>query len=185
MVVHWVGHVLPKTSFMLFKGVERIFEKWRQCSKKCVVDSVKWNVPIPARYCSVFFNGSWFQMPETKTGNDRFNDSIILLSFSSEIQFQCLVGQVCKKASAIDTRESLEERKGLMNLDLSVLPSVRKFSWNWSISFFSETKHRVRDSCGIVWQRHDFFYEKSWQKSTKWSKMSQDRGLETFVELCH
>ena len=57
-------------------------------------------------------------MPETKTGNDRFNDSIILLSFSSEIHFQCLVGQVCKKASAIDNRELLEERKGLMNLDV-------------------------------------------------------------------
>ena len=32
--------ILPKTSFMLFKRVERIFEKWWQCSKKCVVDSV-------------------------------------------------------------------------------------------------------------------------------------------------
>ena len=32
--------ILPKTSFMLFERVERIFEKLWLCSKKCVVDSI-------------------------------------------------------------------------------------------------------------------------------------------------
>ena len=81
----------------------------------------------------------------------------------------------------------------------SVLPSVQKFSWNWSISpsvclsfnlserffgfsplVFSETQHNVRGSSRVVLDRVRFSGENSlWAKSTK------NGCWDFFVELGH
>ena len=43
---------------------------------------------------------------------------------------------------------------------LSFHPSVRKFSWDWFIIFFTETQHGVRGPCIVVRDRFEFFEKK-------------------------
>ena len=40
---------------------------------------------------------------------------------------------------------------------LSFHPSVRKFSWDWLIIIFNETRHGVRGPCIVVRDRFEFF----------------------------
>ena len=51
-----------------------------------------------------------------------------------------------------------------LNQDLSTLPSVfpsvRKFSWDWLISYFFKTQHGVRGLCGVVCDRAKFLEKK-------------------------
>ena len=50
----------------------------------------------------------------------------------------------------------------------SVLPSVRKFFWDWLISFFSETQHSVRGPYLVECGRAGFFGKiPQWAKITK------------------
>ena len=50
-----------------------------------------------------------------------------------------------------------------------VLPSVRKFSWNWLISFFPEIQHGVRVPYIVVCDRAGFF-----GKNPHWAKMTKN-----------
>lgn len=84
--------------------------------------------------------------------------------------------------------------KGPMNLGWSVFPSfhpsvrrfvppsIWKFSWIWSISFF-ETQHCVKDQCEVVCNRARFFGKKSSlnKNDQKKIKMTQKCFFGTFL----
>ena len=70
-------------------------------------------------------------------------------------------------------------RKGPVNKGLSVLsdlPSVRKFSWDWLISFFLKLSMVLGAVYSCVWQSR-IFWEKSpsGKNDQKWSKMAPKR----------
>ena len=70
-----------------------------------------------------------------------------------------------------------------MNWDLSVFPSfhssVQKFSWNWLVSFFSETHHGVRGLCGFLQGSARFFKKKYFVP--KMEKMGLKIGFFEFI----
>ena len=64
-----------------------------------------------------------------------------------------------------------------------VPPSIRKFSWNWPISF-SETQYDIRSQCEIVHDTAEFFRKNFLfsKINTIGQKRSKDWGLKHFLK---
>ena len=72
-----------------------------------------------------------------------------------------------------------------------VRPSIRRFSWNWVISFFSDTHYDVHvpvwAPCVAVFDSRILFLKNSiWTKMTKMVKNSPKVGFFNHFEIfCH
>ena len=117
---------------------------------------------------------------QKQSSNDRFDDSLLLLLFSSETHFTCLVGQIYKKASAMDNREPLKERKSPMNLGLSVYPSVCLEVFLKLVHYFFVKLSTMLGAHVALFDRGRFSRNNRDKNHKKWSKMSQEWGLESF-----
>ena len=62
---------------------------------------------------------------------------------------------------------------------LSFHPSVRKFSWDWFIIFFTETQHGVRGPCIVVRDRFEFFEKKLF--APKKGEIGQKNGFSNLL----